>query len=88
MSCSESEMECIPVGLERNLTKDCLKEDAIIESPYFLHRIKEFENDGSRIRTSDTRIMIPLLYQLSYTAMICMLETIAGVGLEPTAFGL
>lgn len=25
---------------------------------------------GSRIRTDDTRIMIPLLYRLSYTAIV------------------
>ena len=36
----------------------------------------------SRNRTSDTRIFSPLLYQLSY------LGEIAGVGFEPTTFGL
>ena len=36
----------------------------------------------NRNRTSDTRIFSPLLYQLSY------LGKIAGVGFEPTTFGL
>ena len=36
----------------------------------------------NRNRTSDTRIFSPLLYQLSY------LGEIAGVGFEPTTFGL
>lgn len=42
------------------------------------------ESSGNRARTDDTRIMIPLLYQLSYTA----LKKIAGEGLEPPTFGL
>ena len=43
-------------------------------------RVKE--NAQDRNRTSDTRIFSPLLYQLSY------LGKIAGVGFEPTTFGL
>ena len=43
-------------------------------------------NSGSRTRTNDTRIMIPLLYQLSYTAI--RKKKIAGEGFEPPAFGL
>ena len=39
-------------------------------------------NAQNRNRTSDTRIFSPLLYQLSY------LGKIAGVGFEPTTFGL
>ena len=39
-------------------------------------------NAQNRNRTSDTRIFSPLLYQLSY------LGEIAGVGFEPTTFGL
>ena len=40
---------------------------------------------GSWDRTNDTRIMIPLLYQLSYTADTIK---IAGEGFEPPTFGL
>ena len=43
-------------------------------------RVKE--NAQDRNRTSDTRIFSPLLYQLSYLGII------AGVGFEPTTFGL
>ncbi len=41
------------------------------------------EDSGTRTRTMDPRIMIPLLYQLSYAA-----EKLAGAGLEPATFGL
>ncbi len=46
-------------------------------------------NSGSWTRTSDTRIMIPMLYQLSYAAKKeLVLAKIAGGGLEPPTFGL
>ena len=43
------------------------------------------KDSGTRTRTMDTRIMIPLLYQLSYAAPR---KNIAGAGLEPATFGL
>lgn len=41
---------------------------------------------GSRTRTNDLRIMIPLLYRLSYAAVDK--KKLAGRGFEPLAFGL
>lgn len=48
---------------------------APIEKPLTLFRIRGFEFGGlGRNRTTDTRIFNPLLYQLSYRAIVCSLE--------------
>ena len=49
------------------------------------------KNAQSRNRTSDTRIFSPLLYQLSYLGIFnktMKFYEVAGVGFEPTTFGL
>ena len=58
---------------------------------HLLYSLPSFEDSAqNRNRTSDTRIFSPLLYQLSYLGIWISVNNyrVAGVGFEPTTFGL